>query len=453
MFITKKTLPRRTILRGLGATVALPLLDAMVPPLTALARTPATPARRLGFVYVPNGVAMNPEVNHWKPIGEGTNFEFSPILTPLAPFRDHLTIVSGLAQRAAEGFNEGDGPHARASAGWLSSVHAKKAQGANVRGGTTVDQIAAAVLGQDTRLPSLELAVDSFSSSQVGNCDNGYDCVYLNTLAWQTPTTPLPMERHPAVVFERLFGEGGTAAQRQAEVRTDRSILDAVTGDIAALQRTVGGNDRARVDEYLDSLREIERRLQLTERAADQELPPFERPTRIPLDFAEHTKLMFDLQWLAYQADVTRVTTFMLGRELGGRAYPELGVPVNHHGLSHHQDNLEKIADLAKINIYHVELFAYFLEKLRSTPEGDGSLLDHVVLLYGSGLGDPNQHSPFDLPLALVGSTPQNRGRHLQYPETPLANLLLAMLDKVGVPLDQHGNSTGRLELEPLTGV
>ena len=453
MFITKKTLPRRTVLRGLGATVALPLLDAMVPPLTALARTPATPARRLGFVYVPNGVAMNPEVNYWKPVGEGTDFEFSPILTPLAPFRDHLTIVSGLAQRAAEGLNDGGGAHSRAAAGWLSGIGVKQAQGANVRGGTTVDQVAAAVLGRDTRLPSLELAVDSFSSSQVGNCDNGYDCVFLNTLAWKTPTTPLPMERHPAVIFERLFGDGGTAAQRRAEIRTDRSILDVVTGDVAALQRTVGGQDRARVDEYLDSVREIERRLQVTEQDADYELPPFERPTRIPLDFAEHTKLMFDLQWLAYQADVTRVTTFMLGRELGGRAYPELGVPVNHHGLSHHQDNLEKLADLAKINTYHVQMFAYFLEKLQSTPEGDGTLLDHVVLLYGGGISNPNQHSHVDLPLALVGGTPQKRGRHLQYSETPLANLLLAMLDKVGVSVDQHGNSTGRLELEPLSGV
>ncbi|MCY4075303.1 MAG: DUF1552 domain-containing protein [Acidobacteria bacterium] len=452
MFLTKRTLPRRTVLRGLGAAVALPLLDAMVPPLTALARTPATPARRLGFVYIPNGVAMNAEVNHWKPAGEGTDFELSSILTPLAPFRDHLTIVSGLSQpSAAEGAN--DGAHSRAAAGWLSGIGARQAQGANIQGGTTVDQVAADVLGRDTRLPSLELAIDSFSSSQVGNCDNGYDCVYLNTLAWRTPTTPLPMERHPAVVFERLFGEGGTAAQRQAEVRTDRSILDVVTGDIAALQRTVGGSDRARVDEYLDSVREIERRLQVSERAAEQELPPFERPTRIPLDFAEHTKLMFDLQWLAYQADVTRVTTFMLGRELGGRAYPELGVPVNHHGLSHHQDDPEKIADLAKINTYHVDLFAYFLEKIRSTPEGDGSLLDHVVLLYGGGLGDPNQHSHLNLPLALVGSTPQKRGRHLQYADTPLSNLLLAMLDKVGVPADRHGDSTGRLELEPLTGV
>ena len=451
MIITKKTLPRRTILRGLGAAVGLPLLDAMVPPLTALAQTPATPAPRLGFVYIPNGVAMNAEVNHWKPVGEGTAFEFSTILTPLVPFRDHLTIVSGLSQRAAEGVD--DGAHSRAAAGWLSGIGAKQAQGANVRGGTTVDQVAAAVLGRDTRLPSLELAIDSFSSSQVGNCDNGYDCVYLNTLAWQTPTTPLPMERHPAVVFERLFGDGGTAAERRAEMGRDRSILDVVTGDIAALQRTVGGSDRARVDEYLDSVREIERRLQVTQRAADQELPPFERPTRIPLDFAEHTKLMFDLQWLAYQADVTRVTTFMLGRELGGRSYPELGVPVNHHGLSHHQDDPEKLANLAKINTYHVELFAYFLEKLQSTPDGDGSLLDHVVLLYGGGLGDPNQHSHVNLPLALVGGTSQKRGRHLQYAEAPLANLLLAMLDKVGVPVDQHGDSTGRLELEPLLGV
>ncbi len=450
MIITKKTLSRRTVLRGLGATVALPLLDAMVPPLTALARTAATPARRLGFFYIPNGVSMNAAVNNWKPVGEGADFELSPILTPLSPLRDHVTIVSGLAQRQAEALGDGGGEHSRASAGWLSGVHAKRAQGADIRAGTTVDQIAAAELGRGTRLPSLELAVDK--ADMVGNCDNGYDCAYLNTVSWKTPTTPLPTESHPAVVFERLFGDGGTAFQRRAEVRKDRSILDAVTEDLAALQRMVGGADRARVDEYLETVREIERRLQLTDQAAD-ELPPFDRPTGIPEDFGEHVKLLFDLQWLAYQADVTRVTTFMLGRELGGRSYPELGVPVNHHGLSHHGDEPDNLAKLAKVNAYHVQLFAYFLEKLRSTPDGDGSLLDHVVLLYGAGIGNPNAHAHTDLPLALVGGTRQKRGRHLQYPETPLTNLLLAMLDKVGVRVDQFGDSTGRLELEPLSGV
>ena len=451
MIITKKTLSRRMALRGLGATVALPLLDAMVPPLTALARTPATPARRLGFVYIPNGVSMNAVVNNWKPVGEGADFDFSPILSPLSPHRDQLTVVSGLAQRQAEAFNDGGGDHSRASAGWLSGVHAVQAQGVNVRAGTTADQVAAARLGRDTPLPSLELAVDS--GDPVGNCDNGYDCAYLNTISWRTPTTPLPTERNPAVVFERLFGDGGTAAERRAESRRDRSILDDVTDDIAALQRAVGPTDRARVDEYLEAVREIERRLQSTDQAGARELPPFERPTGIPEDFGEHATLMFDLQWLAYQADVTRVTTFMIGRELGGRSYPELGIAMNHHGLSHHRDDPENLANLTKINTYHVELFASFVEKLRSTPDGDGSLLDHVRLLYGGGISNPNQHEHFNLPIALVGGTGRPGGRHLEVAETPLANLLLGMLDWAAVPVDRIGDSTGRLPLEPLSGV
>ena len=451
MIITKKTLSRRMALRGLGATVALPLLDAMVPPLTALARTPATPARRLGFVYIPNGVSMNAAVNNWKPVGAGADFDFSPILSPLAPLRDHLTVVSGLAQRQAEAFNDGGGDHSRASAGWLSGVHARQAQGVNVRAGTTADQVAAGTLGRDTPLPSLELAVDS--GDLVGNCDNGYDCAYLNTISWRTPTTPLPTERNPAVVFERLFGDGGTAAERRAEVHRDRSILDDVTDDIAALQRAVGPADRARVDEYLEAVREIERRLRSTDHAVDRELPPFDRPTGIPEDFGEHAALMFDLQWLAYQADVTRVTTFMIGRELGGRSYPELGIPMNHHGLSHHRDDPENLANLTKINTYHVELFASFVEKLRSTPDGDGSLLDHVRLLYGGGISNPNRHEHFDLPIALVGGTGRPGGRHLDIAETPLANLLLAMLEWASVRVDQLGDSTGRLPVEPLAGV
>ena len=452
MFVTKKVLPRRTFLRGMGATLALPLLDAMVPPLSALARTAANPVRRLGFVYIPNGVAMNASVNYWKPTGEGTTFEFSPILSPLAPFREYVTVVSGLSHRQAEAFGDGGGDHSRASANWLNGVHPTQGQGADVRAGTTVDQIAANALGQDTRLPSLELSIDR--GGQVGNCDNGYDCVYVNTLSWKTPTTPLPAENHPAVVFERLFGSGGTPAQRIAEVRKDRSILDTVTEDIAALRRTLGPGDRTRVNEYFGAVREIERRLQLAEtEAATRELPPFERPVGIPERFADHVKLMFDLQWLAYQADITRITTFMLGRELGGRSYPELGVPVNHHGLSHHRDATEKLAQLAKINAHHVDLLAYFLGKLRSTPDGDGTLLDHVTLLYGGGLSNPNAHAHTNLPLAVVGNRGA-RGRHLECPEdTPMTNLLLALLDGVGVRVDQLGDSTGRLDLEPLASV
>jgi hypothetical protein len=349
--------------------------------------------------------------------------------------------------------SDGGGDHSRASASWLSGVHPKQAEGADVRAATTVDQLAADVLGKTTPLPSLELSIDR--DNLVGNCDNGYSCVYVNTLSWRTPTTPLPSENNPAVVFERLFGDGGTALQRAAELRKDRSILDALTEDISGLQRTLGPVDRTRVAEYLGAVREIERRIQETERhAADSPVPVIDRPIGIPEAFSEHVKLMFDLQWLAYQADITRVSTFMLGRELGGRSYPELGVPVNHHGLSHHRDDLENLAKLAKINAHHVDLFAYFLDKLRSTPDGDGTLLDHAMLLYGGGLSNPNEHAHTDLPLVLVGSNSGLRGRHIAYPkDTPMTNLLLAMLDRVGVEVAQYGDSTGRLELEPLAGL
>ena len=444
MIIKKLSLPRRTFLRGVGATVALPLLDAMVPALSALSTTAAAPVRRLGFVYIPNGAVMQ----QWTPGQTGPGFALSPILQPLAPYKDQLTVVSGLAHGQAEPLGDGNGEHSRASATWLNGVHPKQTEGADVEAGMTADQIAAQTLGRDTPLPSLELAIDL--DGLVGNCENGYSCVYLNTVAWRSSTTPLPMENNPRVVFERLFGDGGTTDQRVAEMRRDRSILDSVTDDLAALERAIGGGDRARLDQYLDSVRALERRIQLAEaQSADAELPDLERPVGIPGTYEDHVKLMFDLLSLAYQADITRVFTFMLGRELGGRTYPHLGVPDPHHGLSHHRNDPEKLEKLARINTYHMGLFAHFLEKMQSTPDGDGSLLDHAMVMYGGGLGDSNDHAHFDLPELVVGGGAGRLpgGRHLRYPkDTPVNNLLVSMLDKAGVPAERFGDATGQIK-------
>ncbi|HCE02086.1 MAG TPA: hypothetical protein DEQ98_02500 [Acidobacteria bacterium] len=443
MIIRKLAIPRRTFLRGAGATVALPLLDAMVPALSALSTTAAAPVRRLGFVYIPNGAVMQ----QWTPAETGSGFALSPILQPLAPYKDQLTVVTGLAHGQAEPLGDGNGEHSRASATWLNGVHPKQTEGADVQAGMTADQIAAAGLGQDTPLPSLELAIDL--DGLVGNCENGYSCVYLNTVAWRSATTPLPMENNPRVVFERLFGDGGTTEQRVAEMRRDRSILDSVTDDLAALERDVGGGDRARIDQYLDSVRALERRIQLAEaQSATVELPDLDRPVGIPGTYEDHVKLMFDLLALAYQADLTRVFTFMLGRELGGRTYPHLGVPDPHHGLSHHRNDPEKLDKLARINTYHMGLFAHFLENLQSTSDGDGSLLDHSMVMYGGGLGDSNDHAHFDLPELVVGGGAGRLrgGRHLRYPkDTPVNNLLVSMLDKAGLPAERFGDATGQI--------
>ena len=450
MIITKKTLPRRLFLRGVGATLALPMLDAMVPPLSGISGRAAEPVRRLGWVYIPNGMVMP----SWTPPAT-TALELSTTLSPLASFRDQMVVVSGLAHPQAEALGDGNGEHTRATATWLNGVHPKETEGADVRAGVTADQVAAARLGRTTPLPSLELAIDR--DFLVGNCENGYSCIYMNTISWRTPTTPLPMENNPRVVFERLFGEGGSTTERRAQFRKDRSILDAVTDDLARLQREVGADDRARVTQYLDAVRAIERRIQLSEQR-DTELPTFDRPVGIPDSYEEHVKLMFDLTALAYQADITRVFTFMLGRELNGRAYPEVGIPDSHHGLSHHRDDPEKLAQLTKINTYHVTLFKRFLETLEATPDGDGSLLDHSLLLYGAALSDSNKHLHYDLPLTLLGGSggQMKGGRHLQYPkDTPMANLLVSMLDKAGIaPDDGLGDSTGRLtQMEPLSEV
>jgi len=443
MIIKKLALPRRTFLRGMGALVALPMLDAMVPALSELSPTAAKPVKRLGFVYLPNGAVMP----SWTPEGEGA-LELSPTLSPLEPYRDQTVVLTRLAHGQAEALGDGNGEHSRASAVWLNGVHPKHTEGADVRAGVTADQIAAAELGKETPLPSLELAIDL--DFLVGNCENGYSCAYMNTVSWRTPTTPLPMENNPRVVFERLFGDGGTREQRIAEMRRDRSILDSVTDDLALLERDLGAADRQRVDQYLDAVRAIERRIQLSEaRGADSVLPEnLARPAGIPDSYEEHVTLMYDLVALAFQADLTRVFTFMVGRELGGRTYPQIGVPEGHHGLSHHRNNPDSLVKLAKINTYHVELFTRFLERLQTTPDGDGSLLDSSLVLYGGGLGDSNDHAHFDLPVAVVGGkgTGWRGGRHLRYPkDTPMTNLLVSMLDKVGLPAEQFGDSTGQL--------
>jgi len=452
MFITKMALPRRTFLRGMGATLALPLLDAMVPALSAVASSSAKPVRRLGFIYTPNGATMSA----WTPAGAGTKIEtLSPTLSPLERFKDQVVVPTGLSQRQAESMGDGNGEHSRGQTVWLSGVHPKRTEGADVQAGITVDQIAAQAIGKDTPLLSLEMALEQ--NYLVGNCDNGYSCVYWNTISWRTPTTPLPMEVNPRVVFERLFGDGGTPEQRLSQVREDRSILDSVREAVSTLQGRLGAGDRARVAEYLDSMREIERRIQIAEKQGGEsvvDLP--NRPIGVPEAYDDHAKLMFDLAALAFQADITRVFTLLLGREQTNRPYPWLGVPEAHHSVSHHQNDPIRLAKAAKINTYHIELLAGFADKLKSIPDGEGTLLDHAMLLQGSGLSNSDQHSHIDLPLVLVGGgagTLQG-GRHLRFPkDTPMNNLHMAMLEKVGVPVDQFGDATGRVTLEPLAGV
>jgi hypothetical protein len=443
-----KTLPRRTFLRGATAVIGLPLLDAMVPAF-AQSRPPA--AKRIGFIYMPNGVAMNfSGINYWTPKGRRTDFELSPILTPLAPYRDRLTVVSGLAQHQADAHDDGaNGDHTRATSSWLTGVHCKRTEGADVENGVSADQLAADVLGRDTVLPSLELSIDL--NFLAGQCENSYSCVYLNTLAWRSPTQPLPTENNPRLVFERLFGNGGTAEQRVALAHENRSILDSVSADFTALAATLGAADRAQVDDYLSAVREVERRIQAVETlGVDSGLPALERPRGIPENFGEHVKLMYELQWLAFQADMTRVVTFMLGRELNFRTYPEIGITEGHHGLSHHQDRPEQLEKLKRLNTYQTELFAWFLDKLRRTPDGDGTLLDHSLFLYGASLSNPNLHAHYDLPLTVVGGDSRQHvgSQHAVFPpETPMTNLLLSLLAAVDVPAAMLGDSTGALAI------
>ena len=448
MIITRKAIPRRTVLRGLGASLALPLLDGMVPALAAMQQSPANPVRRLGIVYVPNGMRME----HWTPSIEGAGFDFKEVLRPLEPFRDHLRVLTGLD--GAEGTGLRKGVHASASTRFLTGVPATSADGAELLAGTSMDQLAARELVRHTQLASLELALDGRDFT--GSCDDGFSCAFTNTIAWANETTPLPMENNPRVVFERLFGDSGTTdpAVRRARRRKDASLLDSVTERAAQLQRGLGPSDRSKLNQYFDAVRDIERRIQKAEEQSARELPAVEQPPGVPDTVGEHARMMFDLQALAYETDLTRVTTFMIGREITGRTYAEIGVPDAHHPISHHQRDPEKLEKLTKINQYHVTLFAEFLERLRSTPDGDGSLLDHVQIVYGAGMSESNSHRPQNLPILLVGGGAGTRGRHIKYAEgTPLANLHLSLLDQMGVPVETLGHSTGRLPIDPLSDV
>lgn len=440
MFITKKALSRRTFLRGAGAALALPLLDAMVP---ALAAQSVKPAPRLGFIYIANGVIQN----LWKPATAGA-FELPPTLKPLEPVKGQFNILSGLAHLQADTFGDGTGDHPRSSAAWLTGVHAydRTQPGVEVRLATTADQFAAREIGKTSRVASLELTVD-FPTQ--GSCDSG-DCFYVNTVSWRNATTPNPAETHPRIVFDRLFGDGGSAEQRRARVKNTGSILDSIAEEVNSLSKVLGRGDRTKLNEYMDSVREIEQRIQNTEAQATHSIELPDRPIDVPDSFDEYTKMMLDLVALAYQADITRVFSMIFARELSSRTFAHIGVPEQHHGVSHHRNDPELIAKKAKIDVYHVQLLSYFLTKLQATRDGDGSLLDHSLILFGGGMGDGNLHRHFDLPTLLAGRLGGQikPGRHLAYPDnTPMTNLLLTMLDKAGVRMDKLGDSTGPLSL------
>jgi hypothetical protein len=436
MIITKKALPRRTFLRGTGVALALPFLDAMIP---AFSDAAVTPVRRLGFVYIPMGCNWF----QFFPKDTGQISELSPTLSTLSPCKDQVTVISNLELKNSYS----PGNHATSNAGFLSCAKAKMTEGADYELATTVDQIAGKQLGKDTRLPSLELAMDS--TTPIGACDGGMSCIYETSLSWSSPTTPLPAEANPRTVFERLFGDGGSAADQLAALREDGSLLDFVGQDIAQVQKKLGPGDRTKLGQYLDSVREIERRIQKAEtQMTNSAMPDLTRPLGAPSVYADHARLMFDLQVLAMQADITRVITFQLAREASTRTYPEIGVPEAHHPTSHHGNDPEKLAKLAKINAHHASLFAYYVEKLKSTPDGEGSLLDHSMVLLGSGMGNPDVHNHVNLPIVVAGGGAGRRksALHIKYEEpVPLANLHLTLLERVGIHLDTFGDSKGRV--------
>ena len=446
MIVTGKSIPRRTFLKGAGAALALPLLDAMAPALAATRDTAAQRIRRLGIVYVPHGAVMP----NWTPATAGEGFELSPILEPLRPFRDQLVVLSGLANKPALAV-PGDpaGEHGRTGGAFLTGVHAKPTEGADVEAAVSMDQIAASHFEQTTQLSSLQLGLEA--TDLAGACDVGFSCSYTNTLSWRTPTTPLPIENNPRAVFERLFGDQDSTdkSARLERIHSERSILDSVSRKVRDLERQIGAGDRSKLSEYLDSIRDVERRISLAEKQADRPIPTIERPAgSIPDTFVEHAKLMMDLQVLAYQTDLTRVITFMMSKELSNRTYPEIGVPDPHHPLSHHGDDPAKLEKLTKLNRFHLETFTYYLERLRATPDGDGTLLDNITLMYGSGMGNSNLHDPHNLPMLLLGggSGSLRGGRHVRLAEdTPVTNLYLTLLDKLGLPIEKFGDSTGKL--------
>jgi hypothetical protein len=448
MIVSRKAIPRRTVLRGIGTALALPLLDSMVPALSALRSTPAKPTRRFGVVYTPNGMVMP----SWTPAAEGEGFELTPTLKPLEPFRDRVMVLTGLSSKPPANSPAGAaaGVHARASTRFMTHVIPKRAQGAEISAGISTDQIAAAEFAKETQLGSLELALEGRDFA--GSCDAGYSCAYTNTISWRSATTPLPMENDPRAIFERLFGDGGVdPSARQVRLREDRSILDSVTQRITDLNRKVGPRDRSKLSEYFDALRDIERRIQKAEEQNGQDVAiAIDQPAGIPASYEDHARLMFDLQVLAYQTDLTRVITFMIARELSGRSYPQIGVAESHHPISHHLNDPGKLRSLAKINLHHMGLFAYYVEKLRNTPDGDGTLLDNVMIIYGAGMADSNLHAPSGLPILVVGGGggTLRGGRHLKYQlDTPVANLHLALLDRLGITEVQAiGDSNGRLD-------
>jgi hypothetical protein len=439
MIITGKSVSRRTMLRGAGAALALPLLDSMVP---AMAKAAGKAPVRLAFVYHPVGMIMD----QWTPATEGKGFEFTPSMKPLEPYRENISILTNLAQVQGRALGDGPGDHAREGATWLTGVHPRRSE-TNLLCGPSADQIAARHLGKETQLASLELSLES--PGLAGACDQNYSCAYTNTVSWRTPTVPLPMEANPRVIFERLFGDAGNdPAARRESLEKQRSILDYVAGSIDRLQTGLGKRDRSKLSEYLESIRDIERRIQKAEQqSAEVKVPEMEHPVGVPEAYEEYTKLMVDLQAIAYQTDMTRVITFMLGRAGSNRPYRSIGISDGHHSLTHHMNDPEKIKKVARIDNYLVKQFAYYLERMKATPDGDGNLLDHMVICYGSSLGDANIHTHHDLPIALVAGTGLFKGnRHLRYPsETPLNNLFLNMMDKAGVPCDNFGDSTGRL--------
>jgi hypothetical protein len=438
MFITRRALPRRTFLRGVGATIGLPFLDSMAPALKALAATAAAPAKRLGFVYVPHGVILN----QWTPAASGSGFDLPAILKPLEPFRDRLTIVSNLARPEGQLLQD----HA-CTGSWLTGVPPKRTEGSDFFAAKSIDQVVADEIGRDTVFPSLEVATEDFGAL-LGACMTGYSCAYMNTLSWQTPTKPLPMEINPRVVFERMFGWESTKDQRLARLQADKSVLDIVTADLADLSKAMGSSDRTRLDEYLENVRGAERRIQQSERRAHTDVVVPQAPVGVPESFEDHAQILFDLLALAYEMDLTRVFTFMLCREFSVRTYPNIDVTEPHHTVSHTQNRAPLIAAHTRVNTYHMQLFARFLQRLQSTQEGDATLLDRTTIVYGSGMGDGNIHAPSPLPMAVVGGAHRAGGRHIMLPEkTPLPNLLVGVAARLGVELPSFGISTGTVEL------
>ena len=439
--VFKKSIPRRTFLRGAGAALALPVLDCMFPAFASAAQSASRKATRLAFFHVPNGIIMD----KWTPAAEG-KFELTPILQPLADFKDRMLILSGLGNNEARKFEfEIAGDHPRACGAYLTATHPKMTSGADIHCGVSVDQIAAREFAKVTPFPSLELGLET---PIVGACESAYSCVYYNTISWATPTTPLPMENRPRAVFERLVGDSTDPEERAARLRENRSILDLVNQDLKRLTNSVGESDRAKLDQYSEAVRSVEQQIQVAEQQAVKELPDMQKPMAIPDPYSVYAKLMLDLLILAFQADMTRVSTFMFGHEMAGRAYPELGFGDPHHSLTHHQGDMAKIAKIIQINIFHMKLMQHFFEKMRSIPDGDGSLLDHSLIVYGATLGDGNLHTYKNLPVLLVaGGVANTQGdRHIRYPQdTPMANLYLTLLGKLGIEMDKFGDSTRRL--------